>query len=72
MSLKALSLCTLRGVNRERISTVPSNGLEESKQVRLQTDKQTNKTQVRKEEEKEECRKVDPGRRVTLRSITKG
>ena len=72
MSLKALSLCTLRGVNRERISTVPSNGLEESKQVRLQTDKQTDKTQVRKEGEKEKCRKVGRGRRVTLPAITKG
>lgn len=26
-------LCTMGAVNRERISTVPSNGLEESKQV---------------------------------------
>jgi len=44
--------------------------LEESKQVPLQTEKQTNK--VRKEEEKEKCRKVGPGRRVTLPAITKG
>ena len=68
LGTRLLFLCTLGGVNRERISTVPSNGLEESKQVRLQTDRQNS----RKEEEKEKCRKVGPGRKVTLPAITKG